>query len=77
MQAFDSDSNSDSGTDESEYNEEDGTPRTGKVMSIFASYYGIEDENEENNEQIDPKTAGDFIDSPNFDATLFVKVYKI
>ena len=49
-------------------NDTEGTQDGGAMMSIFASYYGIEDEVQSK------KSPGDLIDSAHFDSNAFVKV---
>lgn len=63
--SFDSESDSSSEKDE---NEELGS-NNAPIMSIFASYYGIEDPNSNT-----PQEARGTIDDSNFNSELFVKV---
>lgn len=51
-------------------NENTADSTTGAMMSMFASYYGIEDSVQSS------KSPGDLIDSAHFDCNAFVKVNR-
>ena len=69
MHSFDEDSNDD---DQSEEENED-TNKPDKIMSMFASYYGMEEENAISDSDDAEQTVANTIDSPTFNATVYVK----
>lgn len=69
LHEFEEDSNADSSSEESMSDDGD---KPDKIMSMFSSYYGMEAEEEEEPQE-DENAGAMEIDSPNFNANLYVK----
>ena len=69
MHTFDEDSNEE---DESEEENEE-VNKPDKIMSMFASYYGMEEEKLESDSEEVQEALSNTIDSPTFNATVYVK----
>ena len=70
LHEFEEDSNADSSSEESTDDEDD---KPDKIMSMFSSYYGMETEEDEKDQEEDVMAGMMQIDSPNFNATLYVR----